>query len=213
MSEQESGSSGGSINEERIEQLLSEKLMTGYVLMEHSCPVCSTPLVKNNHMPDGSKSDDSSASINSKGRKGVIIGSDSFDKPFKPVAGVPLCVVCRAHVVTNESEISILEHCESLKDKGSILLALEDSTVDDSRYTETSDVIISVASNEKHGEDNEVEVVSSPRAGDVEKPIFVDDKTLNKDRADTFDDTTVEGPSIIQTKTDVNDVMEEYSVR
>jgi hypothetical protein len=215
MSEQESGSSGGSIDEERIEQLLSEKLMTGYVLLETCCPVCSTPLVKNNHTTDGSKSDDSTSSTDRKARKGVLVGADSFDKPFKPVAGVPMCVVCRAHVVTSESEISILERCESLKDRGSILLALDDSTVGESRYTETSDVVISVASNEKYGEDNEVEVVSSPRAGDPDKPIFVDDKTMDKndEAQNSFDDTTMEGPSIIQSKTDVNEVMEEYSVR
>jgi hypothetical protein len=35
----------------------------------------------------------------------------------------------------------------------------------------------------------------------------------NDEAQNSFDDTTLEGPSIIQSKTDVNEVMEEYSVR
>ncbi|KAL3907955.1 MAG: hypothetical protein SGILL_008666 [Bacillariaceae sp.] len=201
--EQESGASAVSVDEAKIEELLSEKLMTGYELLDSSCPVCSTPLIKNNNLSEEEISGHSRESSHS-------------GKPFKPVAGVPMCVVCRSHVVTQESEISILERCESLKDKGSILLAIESgSSVGDSKYSEdVSDVLISVESKEKDGEDNEVEVVSSPRAGDPAKPIFVDDKTLvRKDGKNSFDDTTVEGPSIIQTKTDVEGVMEEYSVR
>lgn len=232
MSDQDTVTSGGgsrSINEAKIEQLLSDKLMEGYVLLESSCPVCSTPLVKNNISNENSNRKSNIA-------KPVVVSSDSFDKPFKPVDGVPICVLCRSHVVTHESEISILERCDSLKDKGSILLALYSSsssaTTGDgetaSKYTTEASgpVVISVQSQEVDGEDNVVEIVPSPREGNVEKPIFVGDVEVEEDdwvplnddvpvdkSKSSFDDTTVQAPSVIQSKTDVNDVMQEYSVR
>lgn len=104
--------------EAHIEQLLSEKLMEGYVLLEKSCPVCSTPLVKNH---DGDDEDEEPVQ---KEIEPVMIPKGSFTQPFKPVAGVPFCVACSSHVITQEGEISILEKCSSLKGKGGILVAL-----------------------------------------------------------------------------------------
>lgn len=229
MSVQDSTTSAGrSVNEAKIEHLLSEKLMEGYVLLDSSCPVCSTPLVKNNNVT--TKKNDSNTNMT----KPVVLSSSSFNKPFKPVDGVPVCVICRSHVVTHESEISILERCDSLKDKGSILLALYSSsssaTTGDgesaSKYTtDSAPVVISVESQEREGEDNVVEVLPSPREGQVEKPIYLGDVEEEEDWVPlsdeepsgkskiSFDDTTVQDPSIIQHNTNVNDVMEEYSVR
>jgi Sjogren's syndrome/scleroderma autoantigen 1 (Autoantigen p27) len=224
-----SGGASRSINEAEIEKLLSDKLMEGYILMETPCPVCSTPLVKNHSK--GSNPNNKSIM-----KQPVTLSNDSFHKPFKPVDGVPICVVCRSHVVTHESDISILERCDSLKDRGSILLALYSSSSttatsngDDTGSKFTTDdsmpVVISVESHERDGEDNVVEVLPSPREGNVEKPIFVGDmedewvpvseeEPERSSRLKTsFDDTTVQDPSVIQSKTDVNDVMEEYSVR
>jgi hypothetical protein len=106
--------------EAHIEQLLSEKLMEGYLLLEKSCPVCATPLVKN-----GPEEDEENEEGNI---KPLMVPSGSFDLPFRPVVGVPFCVSCRSHVITQECEISILERCDSLKAKGSILVALQDSS-------------------------------------------------------------------------------------
>jgi Sjogren's syndrome/scleroderma autoantigen 1 (Autoantigen p27) len=111
-----------SINEARAEKLLSSKLLEGFVLLEECCPVCSTPLVKNSASTDAT----------SKRTKGgntdpIMIPSSSFDQPFRPVPGVPMCVLCDSHVVTQESEIDLLERCESLKDKGTILVAMKDT--------------------------------------------------------------------------------------
>jgi uncharacterized Zn finger protein (UPF0148 family) len=47
LAEQLSGNPSGMDEEAHIEQLLNEKLMQGYLLLEKSCPVCATLLVKN----------------------------------------------------------------------------------------------------------------------------------------------------------------------
>jgi hypothetical protein len=104
-------------DEVHIEQLLSEKLMEGYVLLEKSCPVCSTPLVKNQH-------DDEEDDPVEKEIEPVMIPKGSFTQPFHPVDGVPYCVACTSHVITQESEINILEKCGSLKGKGGIHVAM-----------------------------------------------------------------------------------------
>ena len=113
------------INEARLEQLLSEKLMQGYVLMESSCPKCSTPLVKNHHMVPKTlfspSDDDNDVPIVN---RCILLPAESFDQPFRPVDGVPVCVACKSHVITQETEVAILEHCDSMKDKGSIYVAL-----------------------------------------------------------------------------------------
>mmetsp|Transcript_4955 Transcript_4955/g.5480 ORF Transcript_4955/g.5480 Transcript_4955/m.5480 type:complete len:363 (-) Transcript_4955:41-1129(-) len=113
------------INEAKLEHLLSEKLMEGYVLLETSCPVCSTPLVKNHHMVPKSLSPSAEFEVGNFA-KSVLLPSKSFEQPFRPVEGVPICVSCKSHVITQETEVCILEQCDSLKDKGSIYVALKD---------------------------------------------------------------------------------------
>ena len=119
------------IAEARLEQLLSEKLMKGYVLMESSCPKCSTPLVKNHQMvpktlstPSFTDENDDGAPTTTKINKCVLLPAASFDQPFRPVDGVPMCVSCQTHVITQETEVCILEQCDSMKDKGSIYVAI-----------------------------------------------------------------------------------------
>jgi uncharacterized Zn finger protein (UPF0148 family) len=109
------------IDDKRTEKLLSEKLLNGFVLLKDGfCPACSTPLVKN---PTDDK----------KRKKGTgladhyLIPGSSFEQPFRPVAGVPVCITCNSHVVTNEGDIDLLQKCESLKDKGTILVAMRES--------------------------------------------------------------------------------------
>ena len=126
--------SSGDLTEEeaRIEELLAEKLQDGYVVLEISCPSCATPLVKNDgdDIPQSSSTGSLSNNMEPK-----VVPSESFEQPFHPVSGVPFCVACQSHVVTDDSEISILERCDSLKHKGSILIALQGA---DSSYTNTA---------------------------------------------------------------------------
>jgi Sjogren's syndrome/scleroderma autoantigen 1 (Autoantigen p27) len=126
-----------------IERLLSQKLLEGYVLMERSCPACATPLVKN-HV--GQDEDDAGRELSP-----FVVPSQSFDQPFRPVNGVPFCVSCQAHVVTDESEISILEQCDSLKTKGQILISLQSyaSEVQEEQNDDVDDEIRHVRSGEE----------------------------------------------------------------
>jgi Sjogren's syndrome/scleroderma autoantigen 1 (Autoantigen p27) len=122
-------------DDEHIEQLLSEKLMEGYVLLEKSCPVCSTPLVKG-------VADDEDEGV-FKEIEPVMIPKGSFMQPFIPVEGVPLCVACTSHVVTQDNELNILTKCGSLKAKGGILVAApsskEPEIIDVTQYEDTHD--------------------------------------------------------------------------
>lgn len=148
--------------------MLSEKLLDGYVLLETSCPACATPLVRNNHMvPKNLTSDNHGGSR----QEPTLVPGGSFDQPFRPVPGVPVCVVCRSHVITQECEISILERCDSLKDKGSILVALNTSTYgDDSQYTDESE--------EKKEEEN---------PSYVDEEVVYEDYRVAKDHGDDED--------------------------
>ena len=127
-----------------IERLLSEKLLEGYTLMERICPSCATPLVKNknNHAMEESKQ--------KQNVEAFVVPSKSFEQPFQPVLGVPFCVSCQAHVVTEESEISVLERCDSLKMKGQILVALNSIT-----ETETPSEITGVEKEVEEGQRQE----------------------------------------------------------
>lgn len=116
------------INDAKIEQMLSEKLMAGYVLMEATCPKCAVPLVKNHQMVPKSLSMDENDGRKINVDDPVVLPAGSFEQPFKPVDGVPMCVACSSHVITSEMEIAILEQDESVLDKGSIYVALEAAT-------------------------------------------------------------------------------------
>jgi hypothetical protein len=117
------------ISDAKIEQMLSEKLINGYVLMEATCPKCAVPLVKNHQMVPRSLSnlsgDENDPTNMNVVDKAVLLPVESFEQPFKPVDGVPMCVGCDSHVITSETEMIILEQCDALKDKGSIYVALE----------------------------------------------------------------------------------------
>jgi hypothetical protein len=88
----------------RIESLLTEKLMSGHALLEAFCPSCNTPLIKK-------KSSESQI-------------SQSFEPSSSLLPGIPYCVSCAAHVVMTEQDVKLLELCDSLKDHGTILVAL-----------------------------------------------------------------------------------------
>jgi len=252
------------INEAKLEHLLSEKLMEGYVLLETSCPVCSTPLVKNHHMVPKNLSTSGEFDIGTFA-KNVLLPNKSFEQPFRPVEGVPICVSCKSHVITQETEVCILEQCDSLKDKGSIYVALKDVQEghfysDENDQTEANffppeiihlenmkeekfinsrhlDVNIHAVDCVDNDENSAFEVVSSPRFDRMEaqdqpshpEPIFVEDpaylknrpprppqqsENITEKRDDNEQDAEGGGKtSETMEKTDVVDVMEEYSVR
>jgi hypothetical protein len=110
--------------DQHVEQLLSEKLMNGYTLCTGGCPICLTPLIKNELVTKTNSLTTPLSDPNN--RFPILVASESFEQPFIPVAGVPFCVVCQAHVVTSEADVDALEQSESFKDKGSILVALQD---------------------------------------------------------------------------------------
>ena len=93
--------------DELVERLLSERLLAGFVLMETACPVCQTPLVKQ-EMPE--ESDESHVG--------------SMQSNVSPICDIPFCVRCPAHVITDESQVAILEQEDLNKLKGSIHVAI-----------------------------------------------------------------------------------------
>lgn len=128
-----------------IESLLSEKLLEGYTLLDTSCPKCVTPLVKKkvptmNFSPrsDQPISKDTSitphislayVAVKPQPSSDSMVLSGSFAQeaaPFSPVSGVPFCVFCNAHVVTRDEDMIALERCHSLKEKGKIIVAIDD---------------------------------------------------------------------------------------
>jgi hypothetical protein len=119
------GEQFSSLADRQVEQMISEKLMKGYVLCSSGCPMCSTPLVKNQSEEKALST--LKTSLNDQSNKfPIVVNSESFEQPFVPVIGVPFCVVCQAHVVTSELDVDALENSDSFKDKGSILVAMED---------------------------------------------------------------------------------------
>lgn len=156
------------ITEARLEQLLSEKLMQGYVLMETCCPKCATPLVKNHHMVPKTLGSYSRDEGDVRVDKCVLLPTESFDQPFKPVDGVPMCVACNSHVITQETEIGILEQCDSMRNKGSIYVALNPPAVEP-EIIHLEDVV-------------EEDVVGPlPHTGPNAKPFVVDISTTSFD--------------------------------
>jgi hypothetical protein len=126
------------VNDDVVEHLLSERLLDGFLLLERSCPACSTPLVKepldlkDNNGGQNPLSPNSSKKAISiihqiHTQESAISCSDTPRAP-SPIAGVPFCVNCKAHVVTQESEIQYLdtEHntMKNLSHQGKILLDL-----------------------------------------------------------------------------------------
>jgi hypothetical protein len=120
------------INDDEVEHLLSERLLDGFLLMERSCPSCTTPLVK---QPLNDAGIQPWTPKESKKAISIIQKIQSQESPMScsmtprqapaPIPGVPFCVNCKAHVVTHESEIHHLdsEH-KTMRHQGKILVDL-----------------------------------------------------------------------------------------
>jgi Sjogren's syndrome/scleroderma autoantigen 1 (Autoantigen p27) len=150
---------------ERIEHLLSQRLLNGFCLLEKACPACAVPLVKQPLLSDdpmpkskigNKKTKDCNDKMTTPKRieaadgqyhyvsfsKGQCCNSvsershgteasqpsievrsvDTFDlsrssqASVAPIAGVPFCVYCEAHVVTCPEEVQIIQEMASTID-------------------------------------------------------------------------------------------------
>ena len=187
-------------DEARIEMLLSEKLMQGYVLLEKSCPVCATPLVKKNPVDEEEAENDAPVAP-------VMVPSGSFDKPFRVVEGVPFCVGCTSHVITQECEISILERCDSLKAKGSILVALQDGS-----YTEGSPSQYTSSANDDKPEEAATNSEATSREESTEPSHVIDVTDFSEPSTSYLEEKKEEDHSTFESQKS-DEMMIEYSVR
>lgn len=207
--------------EDHIEQMLSEKLMQGYILLEKSCPTCATPLVKQ------VVEEDSDHRATKAVDTPVLVSSQSFDQPFRPVAGVPFCVACQSHVVTEEAEISILERCDSLKHRGSILVALKGDSVTDDASQPHHDTV------PEQDDQREIALTPgvSPRSSlEENKPTMVEYEEQDSPASQQHDEKKEDEPlavtplavspaishetgMVMDHDNDADDIMAEYSVR
>jgi hypothetical protein len=113
-------------DEDRIEQLLSERLLQGFTLLEdQACPVCSTPLIlqepSSGDEDTCTETDEILSSTTSANRVNTTMHSQ-----IQPISGVPFCVACPAHVITEEVHVKFIEQHQEDVDKlrGTILVAL-----------------------------------------------------------------------------------------
>jgi len=109
--------------DERVERLLSEKLVEGYLLLDNACPVCATPLIKEQQQ---AKQQVEVEEHSKSPKQFMNTSSRSFDKPLSPILGVPFCVCCQSHVITEADQVRMLEQSSTgaLKGKGSVLIAM-----------------------------------------------------------------------------------------
>jgi len=93
------------MDESRVEELLSEKLMDGFLLLDRACPQCLTPLVK---------------------QEQALRSPKTMQVMLTPIPGVPYCVSCQAHVMNDERHIVRLQkHYHGQELQGNILIDLE----------------------------------------------------------------------------------------
>jgi hypothetical protein len=120
----------GRADEELVEQKLSEKLMEGFLLLEKACPCCATPLVKQEESDDvlllQQQAVTTTTEANStKSQKSDDDMSSTLQTTVTPIAGIPFCVTCQAHIVTNEVEaVALQERYAGKTVQGKIMVAV-----------------------------------------------------------------------------------------
>lgn len=132
---------GSTAEDERIEQLLSERVLQGCVLLERPCPQCRTPLIQipscKGNSEEEHPDDEDDDNINSENDDQTPVLVPSFtdtvsteDSKFEPVPGIPYCVCCLAHVIRDRSQVSKLMSSSNkagnewmLARKGAVLVA------------------------------------------------------------------------------------------
>lgn len=93
-------------DEEVVEELLSEKLMNGFMLLDFPCPKCMIPLVK---QPAPFNLQEECEKADSEPSTPRIVTQLSMEDVPKPVRGIPYCVSCESYMVTNEQEAQLLD--------------------------------------------------------------------------------------------------------
>lgn len=158
--------SAGMIGDKEVEELLSEKLLEGYSLLDTACPKCVTPLVTKMGTSMSLSPRKKALCMNTSGPHMSVsyvnvqlqpsssdfgAAPSSFDaqqRPLEPIPNVPYCVSCQAHVVTKEADLQTLESANAMKDRGSIIVAMSEEERD----------------------------VASPRRGLAERNIFSEER-------------------------------------
>jgi hypothetical protein len=122
------------VDEYEVEERLSERLVQGCMLLEASCPACVTPLVK---QTDDGPSDDNSLMMgqNRHGSK-----SRQYDH-ITPIEGVPFCVACPCHVITNPAEAEKVEqNLNNLNEKVLVTYEMEEPEYTNKRRSLADDM-------------------------------------------------------------------------
>ena len=144
--------------DEKVEKLISERLLVGWVLYTDghcaSCPKCNVPLMINQSvrevLPAGvvvaqptefsarAIAYDEKLAEEMYAKKVAISGTEELPDGVeamnhRTVAGVPYCVYCQCHVVTEISHLSLVEAFDRLADrqiKGNMIFHLpKDATI------------------------------------------------------------------------------------
>jgi hypothetical protein len=100
-------------DEEEVEELLSAKLMNGFMLLDQPCPKCMIPLVKQPARANSETTIDENPGEEKLENGARIVTNLSMDGIPKPLRGIPFCVTCESYVVTNPSEARLLEHMKA----------------------------------------------------------------------------------------------------
>jgi Sjogren's syndrome/scleroderma autoantigen 1 (Autoantigen p27) len=107
-------------DEDVVEDLLSEKLIIGYMLLEKPCPNCFIPLVKkpiqqDNLVSPTSRLSDCLSVDSADELHPRVVPAASLERIPKPINGLPHCVICDTYLVTTKSEVEILAKLEQMQ--------------------------------------------------------------------------------------------------
>ena len=117
------------VDETIVEALLEERLVDGCVLMDKSCPACVTPLVK---QTEEGLDDDNSLKLGGKSL------AKSSRQTLTPIDGVPFCVACQCHVVSNREEARKVE-ANTKGDK--VLVGTQEEPADNALADDVTDIM------------------------------------------------------------------------
>ena len=128
-------------------EILMERARQGMKIMKKCCPVCATPLCIKSDSPFKTNASTECETQRLKlAEKDSPLYNEALSKSFddgeldqtleiEPLFGVPFCVNCSAHVVTESSQIDILaesgEMAMSKLQKGSIVVAIDEEEADE----------------------------------------------------------------------------------
>lgn len=121
----------------KTDDLISKFLMQGHVLVPLACPDCASPLIKSMKRSD----DEYEEYYEAGGFLNLEIKTVRRLKAVKRgdiIGCVPYCVSCKAVVVTNQEDLSIMweeRHKHLMAEKGAVLLAMDQADKEDHQTT------------------------------------------------------------------------------